>query len=141
MINNVSPLIRYKTEDRAQSTTDTCSCGNHTTFFHSILGRTQEFIIGENKEKIPVTGLYHLCTTQQKTIQDSQIIQEKEGELIISIIPTTQWTRKDEKQLQKRCTDLLGNQFTCTIQPVEFIQRTPQGKQRFLIQKLPISTY
>ena len=141
LINNVFPLIRYKTEDRAQLTNDTCSCGNHTTFFHSILGRTQEFIIGKNQEKIPVTGLYHLCTNQQRIIRDSQIIQEKEGELIISIITTTQWNTKDEKQLQKRCTDLLGNHFTCTIQPVESIQRTPHGKQRFLIQKLPIATY
>ena len=43
LINNVFPFIRYKTDDFAETTSQTCPCMNHTLFIKRILGRTQEF--------------------------------------------------------------------------------------------------
>jgi len=141
LLNYVFPFIRYKTNDLAEISNETCDCGSSYHLLKRIIGRTQEFLIGKNHEKIPLTGLYHLLTKQSFHIRECQILQEKEGELIISYVKSEHYSKKDKEKIQQAFYDIIGKQFTLIFQPVDSIKRTKDGKYQYLIQKLPIKFF
>jgi len=136
LLNSVFPFIRYKTNDLAEISNETCNCGSRYPLLKKIIGRTQEFLIGKNHEKIPLTGLYHLLTEQSFHIKESQILQEKEGELIISYVKSEHFNEKDKGKIQQVFSDTIGKQFNLIFQSVDSIKRTKDGKYQYLIQKL-----
>jgi phenylacetate-coenzyme A ligase PaaK-like adenylate-forming protein len=139
LTNYIFPFIRYKTDDLAQYTTKKCSCESTYPIVKKILGRTQEYLINKNNEKIPITGLYHLLSAQVQNIKECQLYQDTTGELIIHYVKDALFTEKNLKQLQRMLLEKLGKDFTLVFQSKELIRRTKHGKYQFIIQKIPIT--
>jgi phenylacetate-CoA ligase len=140
-INYVFPLIRYKSEDIGINTNQKCNCGRNYPLLKKIEGRTQEFIVTNSHKIMPITGIYGLVAKSTNNVLLCQFIQEEEGEIILNIVKTENYTKKDGNLILNNFQKNLGNYINLSIHYVNNIPRTKGGKHRFLIQKLPIDVY
>ena len=136
--NFIFPFIRYKTGDLARVTKEICSCERKYPLIKNIMGRKQDFLFTINNDMIPLTGLYHLIVESTRHVKECQLYQDTEGELLISIVTTDTFSKKDEDILKNQVNKKIGDLFTITFRIVDTIPRTSAGKHRYLIQKIPI---
>ena len=73
-------------------------------------------------------------------VQELQFYQEKKGEIILRIVKRNTYSDNDTKYIKKEMKKRLGDGVNLEIQFVDNIPRTPIGKHRFLVQKLPIES-
>ena len=132
------PFIRYKTGDLGVYTKKKCECGRNYPLLKKIEGRVQDFVVSKNKKIIPFTEVHHLVVDSSQQVKESQFYQDKEGELVLNIVKTQQYTESDSQAIQKNFQKILDNEFHLSICFVDHIPRTKRGKFQFLIQKLPI---
>ena len=71
-------------------------------------------------------------------VRECQLYQDKEGELVLNIVKTPNYSKIDDGIIKKSFKKRFGNQFNLTLCYVDQISRTKGGKYQFLIQKLPI---
>jgi len=140
--NYIFPFIRYKTGDLGVLTNQKCKCGRNYLLLKGIEGRLQDMIVSKRKHLISITGLSDMVATCSKNVRNCQIIQEKEGEIILNIVKDDSYTIKDEEVIKdnynraRKCYD----DINLTIQYVDKIMLTPRGKSKFLIQKLHVES-
>jgi len=137
LTNNIFPLIRYKTGDIAIIGDETCECGRQHLLLDRLLGRSQEFLLNSKKDRIPVTGLYHVIAEYASHVKECQLIQERKGEIIITIVKDKGFTENDAKKIIKSFFDRFQDSFIIHLEYVTEIERTKQGKYRYIIQKIP----
>jgi len=135
--NKVFPLIRYKTGDIAVVGEEHCECGRHYPLLEKIIGRTQEYLITQDHERIPATGLYHVIAEHAHHVKECQLYQETEGDIIIYVVKEAGFSENDEKHILKGFKDRFKDSFSLTLRYVPSIERTKQGKYRYVIQKIP----
>ena len=134
----IFPFIRYKTGDLGVYTKKKCECGRNYPLLERIEGRLQDFVISKTKKLVPFTRFQHLAAESSDNIEGSQFYQDKEGELVLNIVKTKNYTDADTQTLQKNFNKFLGNEFDLLIRFVDEIPLSNRGKCQFLIQKLPI---
>lgn len=127
------PFIRYKTGDRAVFG----GYENNCLIIEELKGRSQDFIIKKNGEKISLTAVvFGVHLKAFNTIYKWQIVQDKSGEILLKIVKTKQFTKKDEEEIRnvfKSTSDI-----DTTFEYVDYIEKTKSGKSKFLIQKCKI---
>ena len=134
----IFPFIRYKTGDLGVYTTKKCKCGRNYPLLKRIEGRVQDFVISKTKQLTPFTRIHHLIAESSQNVKESQFYQDTDGEIVLNIVKTENYTDADSKAIQKNFQKTLGSGLHLTIQFVDHIPRTKRGKYQFLIQKLPI---
>ncbi|UCF49028.1 MAG: phenylacetate--CoA ligase family protein [Thermoplasmatales archaeon] len=135
-INFIFPLIRYKTQDKGVITLKKCRCGRDYPILKEIEGRMFEVMITKTNRYIPLTGFYGLIAKCSKNVIDWQLIQEREGELIIKIIKGKYFSNKDEQMIKNSLKNKFSKEIDFEIQYTNHIKLAPSGKKSFLIQKL-----
>lgn len=135
--SKIFPFIRYKTGDLAELSSKKCSCERNYPLLKKIIGRKQDFLFTKNNDIIPLTGLYHLIAESSKEIRECQLVQEREGDLIIRLVKDKAWTRNEQKTFEEHLQNQIGDIFNITFDFVDHIPRTTNGKYRYLIQKIP----
>lgn len=140
--NDIFPFIRYKTDDRCIYTSQTCSCGRKYPLAASIEGRwsSSDFLISKDDRLVSITAM-NMHSDIFDTVNQFQFYQEKKGEVIFRIVKMDTYTDNDAKNIRQQLIKKLGDNFTVTIEYVEEIPRTPRGKLKFLIQKIPINIW
>jgi len=138
--NNFScPFIRYRTMDLAVPTNTKCECGRDYTLIKRVEGRLQELIVTKDKRLITLTALIFAQHFEAfSKIKEMQLVQEKEGQLIVKIVRTSQYSTNDEKEILFKMQRAVSEGLDISFSYVSHISRTKSGKYRFLIQKLPI---
>jgi len=71
-------------------------------------------------------------------VKEMQLVQEKEGEIIVKVVKSSQYSNSDEKEILSKMQRAVGSGLDVSFDYVDLIPRTQRGKYRFLIQKLPI---
>jgi len=137
--NSIFPFIRYKTEDLAEISNEACYCGSSYPLMKKIIGRTQEFIITANNEKIPLTGLYHIIAEQADIIKECQLFQDTPGKLIVNFVKDENTSEKSIIKMKQSFNKKLGSTIHINFRAVKEIQRTKYGKFQYLIQKIPMN--
>ena len=130
IMNKTMPFIRYATEDYVELDEK----GNVV----SIVGRTSDFVINQDKQMVPCIVCTRHCSMQN--VISFQYYQEKEGEVIFKVKVNHDFCQTDIKYLQED----LANSFAkmcCKIEVVNEMTKTKIGKQPRLIQKLDIKKY
>jgi phenylacetate-CoA ligase len=138
--NYIFPFIRYRTGDLGILTTNKCPCGRNYPLLKRIEGRTQEFIVSKTKQLVPLIGFHGLVAMSSQNVNESQIVQDKVGEIVLNIIKTKYYSENDSKTIKRNFQNRFGNGFNLTINFVDNIPRTKLGKFQFLIQNLPIES-
>jgi phenylacetate-CoA ligase len=137
--NFACPFIRYRTMDLAVPSHSKCECGRDYTLLKKIEGRLQELIVTKDKRLITLTALIFAQHFEAfSKIKEMQLVQEKEGELIVKIAKTSQYSANDEKEILSKMQRAVSNGLHISFSYVDHIPRTKNGKYKFLIQKLPI---
>ncbi len=139
-LNNFAfPLIRYKTGDIGVYTKQACACGRDYPLLRRVEGRSQDLIVTKDKKLITLTALiFAQHFNAFSRVKEMQLIQEKEGGLLVKIVKSSQYLPKDEQEILSKIQSCVGGGLEVLFDYVDRIPRTKSGKYRFLIQKLPI---
>ena len=92
------PFIRYKVEDVGILSDEKCSCGRGLPLIREILGRTRDFVVTPSGKLIHGGFFSHIFWEKIEGVIQFQVIQEKVDELLIKIIPNSDFT---DESIQK----------------------------------------
>ena len=109
--NDIMPLLRYFTNDRAVPNNQTiqCSCGRNLTVpFKSIEGRADDIIYKEGKTPIPTVNFYNLMENFQKVKQFS-LEQEEDLSINIQVSENEPLSNEDLDFLKEGIKQRVGN--------------------------------
>jgi len=128
-------MIRYRTGDIGEKTEGLCACGRTSPILKEIIGRIADFIVTPDGRH--VSHLNYVFEVTSK-IKEAQLVQEKIDELTVNLVVHPDYNDNDKKLILAGLRSLLGEEMKITIQVVEEIQRTKEGKLKFVVSKVPI---
>ena len=131
--NFAMPFIRYRTGDLAIFNGDY----NGIVRLKKIIGRTQDYIVTKNGEKVALTALiFGQHYAAFKNIQKWQLQQDFPGKVRILIIKGQKFSKEDELEIQKKFQVFCG--IDTEFEYVNLIPLTKRGKYKFLIQNISL---
>lgn len=137
-INNAVPFIRYKTEDYAlMGVGHQCPCGIQSRMIKRMQGRTGDSLKTKYGNLISITALNSHSDIFEHTVR-IQYYQEKEGIVILKIIPRSDYTEADSKKIYAELSEKFKDQVELRLEFVETIPLTPRGKYKYLDQRLKL---
>ena len=111
-----------------------CPCGRTGRLVRSIDGRKEDYVLTPDGRRI---GRLDHIFKDMVNIKECQIFQEHVERVVFRVVRGKEYTGKDEKMLLREARTRLGNRIVIDIDYVEAIERTSQGKLRFVISKIP----
>ncbi len=138
--NFTMPFIRYWNADQAIISDDLCSCGRESKLIKHVLGRTCDYILGQNGEFLHWAYFWHLIFDSEialkRSIKKFQIIQS--DLLTLEILLVADKLDKMEEaflidDIKKRISDI-----HVVISYHNSIENSSTGKYRPVINKLLI---
>jgi phenylacetate-CoA ligase len=132
--NNCFPLIRYEVGDSITlSKVQTSKCGRSGLLVDQIIGRNEDYIITSNGRFV---GRLDHIFKGTVNIKEAQIQQDIQSEVILRIVPDSNFSKTDELLLIKETKLRLGNDMIIFIEKVDHIKRTSNGKFNFIISNI-----
>lgn len=132
--NHAFPMVRYRTGDNMVLSADQrCDCGMNGRIIDSIVGRDEDVIITPDGRRL---GRLDFVFKPVTTVKESQIIQKTRDAVLVRIVPEDRYGSKEEETLRRVLTEYLGTSMTISIEEVERIPRSANGKIRYVISDL-----
>ncbi len=139
-INDVMPLIRYRTGDWATAEGSGCPCGGNYPTLKAIRGRRErETIIGKHGNRIPLVAVNSHSSIYDR-VKQYQFLQERPGELRLTVVRGRGYSEENTAAIREELEGKLGESVTLSIAFAPDIPRTGRGKHSFLIQKIPLES-
>jgi phenylacetate-CoA ligase len=137
--NNAMPLVRYRIEDIAvfAPTEVTCACGRGGTLVERVVGRAEDYVLTPDGRF--VGRLDHLFKDAVH-VKLAQIVQPEVNEVILRIVKTPAYTSQDEYAILEQARVRLGSTIAIHVDYIDDIERTNNGKFRFIVSKIDKST-
>ncbi len=134
--NYVTPLIRYRSGDRALLGDDKCDkCGRNYQLLDSIEGRTQECFYDTDLQPVICTG-YSFLMSRFENVVDSQYVQDLPGEVNLMIVKSKCYTQRDEDEIKNALEIMYRGRIKFHVKYVDSLERSATNKIRFLIQNV-----
>jgi phenylacetate-CoA ligase len=128
------PFIRYEAGDTAVwREGHRCECGRNSQMLERIEGRCDDYII--TPEGARIARLDYLFK-DALNVKEAQIIQERLGEIKISVVRRDAYTSKDESAIRKDIKSWLSPSLHVDFEYVAEIPRGPNGKFRGVLSRL-----
>jgi phenylacetate-CoA ligase len=126
-----TPYIRYATGDMGSLGSSPCKCGWTSPYIKDIAGRIDDYLLTHDGRKIN-----RLSPIMKPAIgvKSSQLIQLDKSNLLIKIIPDTDFDEDSMEIVVSNAKDFLGN-INVTWEIVSELERTKNGKIRFVLRK------
>ncbi len=133
--NNLAfPLIRYDIGDTVVvSKNQNSKCGRSGLLIDSIEGRIDDYIFTPDGR---IVGRMSTIFRYAKNVIEAQFEQHSIEEVIMRIVRGKGYSKEDEIELLKAVKMRLGNSIRISIDYVDQIPRTSNGKFRFIISKI-----
>ena len=129
--NFAMPFIRYRTGDLAVFNGD----NNGVVALQKIIGRTQDYVITKDGEKISLTALiFGQHYAAFKHIEKWQLQQDIPGKVHFRIVKAKNYSEKDEQEIQRKFRGI--GDIDTEFKYVSSIPLTKRGKYKFLIQNI-----
>lgn len=137
LLNVAMPLIRYEVGDLSYLERGECRCGRSLPRLREIAGRTADFLY--RPDGSPVFGISVLDTfaIHIPGIAQVQIIQDRMDHLTFNLRTDRDFSADTLALLRWEVHNVFGERMTYDIKIVDAIERTPAGKYRFSICKIP----
>jgi phenylacetate-CoA ligase len=129
--NEVMPLIRYRTAD--------CAAIDAAGQCTAIEGRLQEYVLDRHGNRLP--GLMialDACTWN--FIKSCQLYQREPGKVLLRIVPRRPLSHADRSALLASPRRYWGCAMEFDVVEVPAIPAAPGGKQRFVVNELPLAS-
>ncbi len=133
--NNAFPLVRYDTGDTCilYEKGFICKCGRKSRIIKEILGRDDDYLILSNGNKIGrISSIFKILLS----VKEAQVFQNEIGYAQFRIIRDSRYSNKDEEKLKEQIKEKLGKDFRFEIIYLDRIERTKNGKLKFVINTL-----
>ncbi len=141
--NCAMPFIRYDIGDVGLLSSEICPCGRGLPLLARIVGRTTDFLITRNGNKIPSIAIPWEFLASEG-VEQFQIVQESYGDMIVKIVLTETYQKEHVDQLSDRIMDqfgsMVGDGMNVTVEFVDQIPATRDGKRRVVVSNLPDSS-
>jgi phenylacetate-CoA ligase len=134
-IPRAMPLIRYRIGDHVLiDPIGVCQCGRPGPVIKAIRGRTSEFIVTPDGRRYPtVTHFVDLLRNVRRT----QVVQEREGEIVVRIIPLPMFSDADARHAAGVFADRVGGGIAVRVEVVSELERNSNGKVLNIINRMP----
>ncbi len=130
------PLIRYKLGDVGTVATKKCKCGRGLPLIAKVAGRTGDFFLAENGEKIHGEYFTHLFY-EVPEIKQFQMIQETNSLIVFNLVESGENVNRQYLEMVKLKTkEMLGQSIEIKTNFVKEIKPTSTGKLLFTISKV-----
>lgn len=137
-VNNVMPLIRYRTGDIVTLADGPCQCRRNFPRVGFIYGRYNDAIV------TPEGRIIRMIDDVFKDIEHismAQVHQNSLNELVILVEPEPEFSISDEKKIVSNLILRVGDKMKITIKCVNKIARVPRHKFRLIISKVKIQQF
>jgi phenylacetate-CoA ligase len=132
--NYATPLIRYNVGDVAiKSEQSACECGRGGIMIDRVTGRTEDYVVTADGRL--VGRLDHLFKDAVR-VKHAQIIQDERDRITIRIVKDSGYSKSDEQDILAEARLRLGSSMKVRFEYVDEIERTSNGKFRFIISNL-----
>lgn len=123
------PFIRYEIGDIGiwENQNVICACGRHSKSLVKIEGRQDDYVI--TPEGGHVMRFDYIFKDAQN-VMESQIVQERLGEIIVYVVRRSSYSAKDEKIIRDEIKKWISNSLKVQFVYVSEIEREPNGKFR-----------
>ena len=137
LYNYAMPLIRYRTNDVSFINPEKCNCGRQFPLIDNVTTKAEDIITTPDGRYISSSVLTHPFKPLENIIE-SQIIQDNLNSLRVKIVKGAAYNDKDTGQLVSEMSKRLGSEIKITIEFVDRIERSANGKFRWVISKVPL---
>ncbi len=133
--NWLMPLLRYRTNDKVVISVDEgpCTCGRSFPLVKQIEGRMDDYILTADGRKI--TRLGHVFAGINN-IAEAQIVQERIGEVCISVVPLGHFGEEGKARLRNQAEQRLGEDMRIKIRIASQIERGRTGKLQVVVRRM-----
>jgi len=132
-VNMAMPLIRYEIGDTAQWGSRGCSCGRYFPVLKKICGRQDDYIVTPEGNRI---GRLDPIFKGIRSVKEAQIVQERTDFIRVVIVPGEEFGTKDSASIINELQKRTGSSVSISLEVVDAIERTANGKIRSVISKL-----
>jgi len=133
-LNNLAmPFIRYDTGDVAVPREGRCPCGRCGQLVMQIEGRSEDYVVTADGRLV---GRLDHILKGVTGVREAQLVQEREGELLVRIAPGCGYDEIQEKKILAALHQRLGHTMKTHVVHVEEIPRAANGKFRFVVSDL-----
>ena len=131
LMNRAMPFIRYQVEDIGVPVNRKCSCGRGLPLTEKIVGRVADFLIKSDGAKVAGISLIENTLTKIPGIKQMQIVQKEIDEIILNIVPDSNFTTENESKLINYFKELFGSDIILRLRKIPEIKPETNGKYRF----------
>ena len=131
------PLVRYEVGDVTTYKVNQCPCGRGLPLLEAVTTKAEDIVITPDGRFISPSVLTHPFKPMHN-IEKSQLIQESHDHLLIKVVKRDGYTEKDTEVLLREMHKRVGEKMRVTIEYVEDIERSQNGKYRWVISRLPL---
>jgi len=133
-LNNwAMPLIRYRVGDVARWRAGDCACGMAFPMVERVEGRQEDYVRTPDGRR--VGRLDHLFK-DVRHVREAQIVQKRVDEIVCRVVRTAGFEAADEERVRQEARQRLGDGVAVRFEFVEQIERTKNGKFRFIVSEL-----
>jgi phenylacetate-CoA ligase len=133
------PFIRYRTGDLANWTTGQCDCGQVFPTIDRVVGRVGDYVVGKSGERIASLSIEAILD-EEEGVRCIQYIQNRPGVLELSVVVNDDFDMETGlKYLAEKAENAIGPSVSVIprICSMDDIQRSPAGKIRYFINRIP----
>lgn len=135
--NYSMPLIRYETSDVTSLESNPCRCGRSMPLMSGVTTKDEDIVVTPDGRYIS-SSILNAVTHHLTNVAESQIVQEEKTRVVIRIVPRASYNDADTRFLLESLQEVLGSQVQISIDIVDAIERTANGKFRWVISKVPL---
>lgn len=132
--NLATPLIRYDTQDVISINGQiSCDCGRPGRLIKEIDGRFEDYIVLKNGMHL---GRMDHIFKDLTNIREAQLYQDRPGAIEVRIVKAVNYKQSDETKLRNELIQRVGESTELSIVYVDRIERSQNGKIRFVISDI-----
>lgn len=129
------PLLRYATNDVSAIQSKLCSCGRTLPLMDDVSTKAEDILALVDGRMISPSVLTHPFKPMH-CVEQSQIVQEDFGHVVIKIQPNAAYRPADGEHLVREFKVRLGEDVRIDVQLVEGFERTKAGKFKWVVSKV-----
>ena len=126
------PIIRYRTGDIAEASSESCPCGRGLPLLGPVQGRMTDFLVTPDGRVMHALAAIYVMR-ERASVKEFQVIQDRLDRLRVRIVPEPDYSRGTGAAIVEGFRTLFGHDVSVMIDLVDAIPCAPSGKFRYVI--------
>lgn len=135
LFSRAMPIIRYRTGDMAQLSSECCSCGRGLPLLRKVEGRQTDFLVTPDGRVIHALAVIYVLR-DCPDIEKFQVVQESLRQITASVVPRRALSASVKQGLISGLQKAVGPGIDIHLDSVSEIPTTASGKFRYVISKV-----